>query len=140
MAKLRRGRREKNSPKVPLKHLQHALAKIMERHGVSFASPASEKVWEQYWLLYKDLLMLAPTMAILTKSPISIYGVGSFKVDKGLKLRARYSPLVSRFIASGYEPSGDFEEDFWQVFKEISKASGIDASVLEAKLSIGGDS
>ena len=138
------GRQEKNEPKVSLEHLQHALAEIMERHGVCFASPSSEGMWGKYWALYKDLLMLAPTMAILTKSPVSIYGVGSFRVNEtksGRKrFRARFSPMVARFLSSGFESSGNYERDFWKVFGEISKnVSGEDSSVTEAvsKLSFG---
>ena len=130
----RRGRQEPNAPRVDQDILLACLLGVMGRHGAAFSNKSKKSYLERYWDLYKDLLMLAPAVAIAYDKPVSIYGVGSFKIktsSKGKRLRVRYSPAISRFLDKYIvqEYSGD---NFWRVFSSLTGSAGVDKYVLDS--------
>jgi len=131
------GRHEPNLPKVSLETLQACLMKVMVSRGVVFDKKSRKSYADRYWDLYTDLLMLAPALAVATDLPVSIYGVGSFRVKRAVngrkRLRIRGSSSISKFL--DHYVSGEYSDDaFWYVFQQlIGSGKSNDTSLMEVK-------
>jgi hypothetical protein len=113
-----------------------ALVRVAKDEGVKFSDGVySEKCWR----LYQALQFLAPAVVAASGLPVSLYGIGSFKVVKlGLSGRKRFRMRFSNVLSSVLDGLGDgvsegsFIEKFQKIFKCFSYEKK-DASLQEAE-------
>ena len=122
-------------PKVLQSDLISLLVQIMKREGVQFIDNKSSYA-DRCWGLYKALLLFAPAVVIASGLPVSIYGVGSFRISTSSsgkrKFKIRYS-LASRFLDYFLLRVG-YLNTFWRIYKDLTKAVvRPDSSVMEAR-------
>jgi hypothetical protein len=75
----RSGRREANKPVFSRELLQTLVSKVLEREGVSF-SETGKSFEAQCWRLFKALQFLIPAVVVASGLPVSLYGVGSYRL------------------------------------------------------------
>jgi hypothetical protein len=75
----RSGRREANKPVFSRNLLQTLVAKVMEREGVSF-NETGKSFEAQCWRLFKVFQFVIPAVAVASGLPVSLYGVGSYRL------------------------------------------------------------
>ena len=125
----RKGRQERNKPRVSQSLHTDAVYSLMKSYGVRFDDYPFE---DRYWALYKALLMIAPYLSSCTGLPLSMYGYGCFRPRKSSK-RSRdfnFSPSRSflESLDSFGDPSGNIPADISRLL-EMNKKQ--DISILE---------
>ena len=132
-----RGRHEPNAPKVSQDCIMSCLSSVFIKYGVQLSRNSGDSYDSRCWELFKELLLLAPAITISTGLPVSIYGVGSFRVkldSKGRKkLRVRYSPSVT--VYAHHRPRYVLDENsvigILRVLQDLVHIERKDASILE---------
>ena len=123
-----KGRQGPNATRIPRQLLLNHVLDVFSVHGVIFPVKKNGASFHKLvWDLYKDLLLVAPALAITFDTPVTMYGVGSVAVRVGAdgkrRLRARFSS-TARNVASKYEISPYFyvSKEFWRVHGMLSNA------------------
>ena len=131
----RRGREEVNLPSVTKGYLETAIMLVLNSHGVSFSDRRNAR--EKAFRLFKDLLLVAPVLAIQTGLPVNVHGVGTFCVKKSAngrkRLRQRFSQRISD-MADTFKPlskPGSALHNFEEILGHAWVGSARDSSVLE---------
>jgi hypothetical protein len=92
----RRGRREANRPVCSKNFVWSVVCKTLEREGVSFGA-GGKSFEERCWRLFRLFQFLIPAAVVATGLPVSLYGVGSYKLSEtaaGHKFRHSFSKRI----------------------------------------------
>ena len=128
----------KNKPRVNRLNILSGLHEVMKNHAHLFVS--GDITFSKLWDFYKDVLLVAPSLSIAFELPVTVYGVGTYKVQtntKGKKkLRVKPSETFDTFFSENEDVQ--YLNDYDYVFKSLSNFDREDKSVLEIKeLSLG---
>jgi hypothetical protein len=96
----RRGRKEGNNPVVSRELLRSVVCRVLEREGVSFGG-TKQSFEDRCWRLFKVFQFLIPAMVVASGLPVSLYGVGSYKLSlagSGYKFRHYFPQGILRSI------------------------------------------
>ena len=123
-----KGRQGPNCERASMDDLLACFRDLCVMHGVNFPFK------ESYLNLLKTMLLFAPAFVIASGLPVSLYGVGTFKLHKSSKgkvrLKMRYSSTINNFLDS--YAGGEFsKKEVYKILNRLLSIERKDTSVME---------
>jgi hypothetical protein len=125
------GHKKDISPNCSQDLLCDAISAVFSSEDVEFSRYSLLPLEDRYFKLFRDLLMVLPAVIAASGKPVSLLGLGSFRISgKPAKFKVSFSNTLSKILADNTSlrpTSGDvFSRRFLMLFRKLT--SQIDAS------------